>query len=71
MNVKDWQHQFLQPLKVEYQSHKKEFYKLAVLDLIEKKKQADERRAFIYEREWEIMQAKAAELKNLRLIYYN
>lgn len=71
MNVKDCQHQFLQPLKVEYQSHKKEYYKLAVLDLIEKKRQADERRAFIYQQECAIMQAKAAELKYLRLIYYN
>ena len=67
INVNEPMHQALNPIKTEFMNHKKEIYKLAVLDVMKKKQMADDRRNFIYQREWEIFQIKQAELKNLRL----
>ena len=44
-------HQALNPIKTEFMNHKKEIYKLAVLDVMKKKQMADDRRNFIYQRE--------------------
>mmetsp|Transcript_31404 Transcript_31404/g.27748 ORF Transcript_31404/g.27748 Transcript_31404/m.27748 type:complete len:93 (+) Transcript_31404:563-841(+) len=50
-NVTQPLHQALNPVKTEFMSHKKEIYKLAVLNIMKKQEIARQRRIFIYEKE--------------------
>ncbi|CAI2370983.1 unnamed protein product [Moneuplotes crassus] len=66
-NITQPLHQALHPLKTEFLTHKKEVYKLAIMEIMKKRQMADQRRTFIYEKECEIYQQMGQELKNLRL----
>lgn len=66
-NIKTWQQQYQHPGKEAFLENRKYLFKLAVAELKERKQEISDRRDFIYQREWDIMQDKAQDLKNLRL----